>query len=114
MQTFPSGKDYYRLLLEKVGYNAAYHAQRILNLKAYYPDDAIEQALRHAHHLQGDLLQNSDQHPEVSGVLALLPSRRNSNTSSCSKANGPVACLLPGTAASQVEGMNDDARRLRF
>lgn len=48
MQTFPSGKDYYRLLLEKVGYNAAYHAQRILDLKAYYPDEAIEQALRHA------------------------------------------------------------------
>lgn len=48
IQTFPSGKDYYQLLLEKVGYNAAYHAQRILDLKAYYPDEAIEQALRHA------------------------------------------------------------------
>jgi len=48
IQTFSSGKQFYELLQQKNKYHAAYHARKILDLRTYYPDEAIEQALQKA------------------------------------------------------------------
>jgi transposase len=43
--TFKSGALFYQGLQNRVGFNAAYHAQKILLLREYYDDDTIEQSL---------------------------------------------------------------------
>lgn len=65
--TFKSGALFYQGLQNRVGLNAAYHAQKILLLREYYEDDAIEQSLAKA------LSFKAFSHEVVTNILRQFP-----------------------------------------